>query len=73
MKLTLKKARLIAGLTQTDVVDALGINKGTLINYEKFRTLPDIETAKALAKLYGLSIDDLIFLPDNCALSTSDA
>ena len=73
MKLTLKKARLIAGLTQADVVTTLGINKGTLINYEKFRTLPDIETAKALAKLYGLSIDDLIFLPDNCALSTANA
>lgn len=70
MKLTLKKARLIAGLTQADVVTSLGINKGTLINYEKFRTLPDIETAKALAKLYGLSIDDLIFLPNDCALST---
>ena len=71
MKLTLRKARLIAGLTQRDVVTTLGINKGTLINYEKFRTLPDIETAKALAKLYGLSIDDLIFLPNDCALSTN--
>ena len=70
MKLTLKAARVNKGLTQTEVANKLGINKGTLVNYEKYRTIPDIETAKVLASLYEVSVNDLIFLPNDCALST---
>lgn len=71
MRITLKAARVNKGLTQSDVATKLGINKGTIVNYEKFRTIPDIETAKAMASLYGVSINDLIFLPSDCALSTN--
>lgn len=71
MKITLKAARVNKGLTQTDVANQLHINKGTLVNYEKYRTIPDIETAKAMAALYGVSVNDLIFLPEDCALSTN--
>ena len=71
MKLTLKAARVNKGLTQADVANRLGINKGTLVNYEKYRTIPDIETAKVMASLYGVSVNDLIFLPNDCALSTN--
>ncbi len=69
MKITLKAARVNAGLTQSDVVKKVGINKGTLVNYERFRTIPDVETAKKLATIYGLSINDLIFLPSDLAFS----
>lgn len=71
MKLTLKAARVNKGLTQMDVANKLHINKGTLVNYEKYRTIPDIETAKVMAALYGVSVNDLIFLPEDCALSTN--
>ena len=67
MKFTLKGARVNVGLTQTEVAKEIGVNKGTLVNYEKYRTIPDVETAKKLAKLYGLSVNDLIFLPSDCA------
>ena len=72
MRLTLKAARVNAGFTQADAANQLGINKGTLVNYEKYRTIPDIETAKAMASLYGVSVNDLIFLPNDCALSTGE-
>ena len=72
MKITMKAARVNAGLTQGEVCAELGINKGTLISYEKYRTIPDIAIAKAMAKLYGLSVNDIIFLPSDCALSTTD-
>ena len=72
MKITVKAARVNAGLTQAEVCAKLGINKGTLISYEKYRTIPDIVTAKAMAKLYGQSVNDIIFLPSDCALSTVD-
>lgn len=71
-RFTLKAARVNAGLTQADVVAKTGINKGTLVNYEKYRTIPNIEVAKTLAALYGLSVNDIIFLPSDCALSTTN-
>ena len=70
MKITVKAARVNAGLTQAEVCAKLGINKGTLISYEKYRTIPDIAIAKAMASLYGQSVNDIIFLPSDCALST---
>lgn len=66
MALHLRAARVNAGLTQSDTVREMQkmgykLSKNTLINYEKYRTKPDIDTAKALAVLYGLTVDDIIF------------
>lgn len=72
MKITLKAARVNANLTQDAVAEKLKKSKNTIVSYEKGRSVPDIETGKALAKLYGVSVDDLIFLPCNCALSTNN-
>ena len=72
MKLTLKAARVNVGLTQEEVAKSLKKSKNTIVNYEKGKSSPDIETGKALASLYGVSVDDLIFLPNHCALSTED-
>lgn len=71
MKLSLKAARVNVGLTQEDVAKVTKKSKSTIVNYEKGRTSPDIETGKVLAKLYKVSIEDLIFLPDDCTLSTN--
>lgn len=72
MKITVKAARVNAGLTQADVAKKLNKSKNTIVNYEKGVCMPDIETGKALAKLYGMSVDDIIFLPKDCALSTTE-
>ena len=71
MKISLKAARVNAGLTQDDVAKVTKKSKSTIVNYEKGRTSPDMETGKMLANLYGVSIDDLIFLPNDCTLSTT--
>lgn len=73
MKITIKAARVNAGFTQEKVASLLNKSKNTIVSYEKGRSIPDIETGKALAKLYGVSIDDLIFLPKDCALSATEA
>ncbi len=70
MKITLRAARVNKGLTQEDVAKELKKSKNTIVNYESGKSIPDIETGKALAALYGMSVDDLIFLPSDCALST---
>lgn len=72
MKLTLKAARVNVGLTQEEVAKKVGKKRNTIQNYENGKSSPDIETGKKLAALYGMSVDDLIFLPNNCALSTED-
>ena len=71
MKIKLKAARVNADLTLEEAAKDLGITKNTLISYEKYRTIPDMEMGRAMASLYGATVDDLIFLPDDCALSTS--
>ena len=61
MSVTLKAARVNAGLTQVDAASQLGVSVQTLVNYEKNRKSPTILTAKKIALLYGVSIEDLFF------------
>lgn len=67
MAITLKAARVNAGLTQKEAASALGISKGTLASYEMYRTKPDIEKSKMIAALYNLTVDDIIFFNHDCA------
>lgn len=61
MAITLKAARVNAGLTLNKSAEALGIHKNTLSSYENYKTKPDIELSKRMATLYGCTVDDLIF------------
>lgn len=61
LKITLAAARKNAELTQKQVCDALNISKTTLVNYEKGRTIPDVKVGGELAKLYGISTDNIKF------------
>ena len=61
MAMTLKAARVNAGMIQADAARKLGISKGTLSNYEKYKTIPDMEMAKRIADLYGTSVNNIIF------------
>lgn len=67
MAITLKAARVNAGLTQKEAAKRLKISKGTVASYEMYKTKPDVERAKKIADLYGLTVDDIIFLPNDCA------
>ena len=70
MAISLKAARINAKLKRSEVIarlkDEFGITKSinTLANYEndKSKSTPDINTGKALAAIYGKSVDDIIFL-----------
>lgn len=61
MTMTPKAARVNVGLNQTEAAAALNISKSTLSNYEKYKTVPDIELAKRMAALYQCSVNDIIF------------
>jgi len=61
MLISLKAARVNAGLTQEEAANALGINKSTLISYEAYRTLPNIELARRMSELYALPSENIKF------------
>lgn len=61
MAILLAAARINAGLKQSEAAKQLGINRNTLLNYESYKTKPDIEMGKRIAALYGMSVDDIIW------------
>lgn len=61
MAIHLKAARVNAGYTQREAARKLHISKGTLANYESYKTKPDIEMSKKIAALYGTTVDNIIF------------
>lgn len=58
MKITLKAARVNAGLNQSDVANELSVNITTVSNWESGKTKPSIENFRKLCELYKW--------PENC-------
>ena len=56
----LKKARHRANLSQAALAEKLFVTQQTVAKWESGESLPDLENAYALAKLLGVSVDDLI-------------
>lgn len=65
MQLTLKAARVQAGLTQKEAAKKIGISPDTLYNYENQKSFPDIPVLKKIEQVYGVNYSDIIFLPHN--------
>lgn len=65
MAISLKAARVDAGLSRPEVIKKLLDEKGiklsinTLASYERKQTQPDIITANAIVEIYGRSVDDI--------------
>lgn len=64
-KMTLKAARVNAGLAQKAAAKKIGVSNKTLCNWEKGVTFPDASKIPLICDAYGVSYDDLIFLPTN--------
>ena len=62
MQVSLKAARVNAGLAQADVARLMGVSPATVINWEKGRTEPSASQFVKLTELMGLRCED-IFLP----------
>ena len=54
------QARKKAGLSQETVAEKLGVSRQTVSKWETDETVPDIYQSKKLAKLYNLTLDELI-------------
>lgn len=56
----IQAARKALGLTQEDLANRLSVARQTVAKWESGESLPDLENAYALAKLLGVSVDNLI-------------
>ena len=56
----LRKLRLACGYTQDDVATVLGLSRPAYTYYETGKTCPDLEAITKLAKMFGVTLDQLI-------------
>ena len=56
----LYQARKKTGLSQEIIAEKLGVSRQTISKWETDESTPDIYQAKKLAKIYDLSLDELI-------------
>ena len=56
----LVELRKYHAMSQEELADKIGVSRQTLSKYETGESLPDIEKCKALADVFGVTVDDLI-------------
>lgn len=64
LKLTLRAARVNAGLIQNVAAEALGIRPETLRSWEHGETFPNADMIPKICELYGVTYDQLTFKPN---------
>lgn len=64
LQISLAAARVNAGLTQREAAEKVGVSHVTILNWEHGKSLPDIATARKLAEVYNIPLDN-IFLSDD--------
>lgn len=56
----LMELRKYHAMSQEELAEKIGVSRQTLSKYETGESLPDIEKCKALADVFGITVDDLI-------------
>jgi len=56
----LKKLRKLHKLSQEDVAEKIQVSRQAVAKWESGETMPDIQKCDALAKLYNVTLDDLL-------------
>lgn len=65
-KLTVEQARKIAGISQREMANKLGISENTYINKEKGIVRFYVDEACKFSEIVGIEFDDIIFLNSMC-------
>lgn len=62
-RMTLRAARVNAGLTQKDAAKKIGVSNKTLCRWENGDTQPKVgEQIDSICSIYGVDYDNIIFL-----------
>ena len=62
-KITIAAARTNAGLTQKQFADKLGVDRTTVVNWEKGRYIPNLNHLRKISEITNIPID-YILLPN---------
>ena len=65
MKTKVKELRAEHGMTQQQLADMVGVSSRTIISIEKGRYNPSIMLAYRMAKVFGVSVEELCCLEEN--------
>jgi DNA-binding XRE family transcriptional regulator len=60
-KMSLKAARVNAGMTQRDLAVAVGLDRSTIQKYESGKSCPNWDTVDAMSKIFGVPVDYIFF------------
>ncbi len=61
----LKVYRAIQGLTQEEAAEKLGVSRQTVIAIENDRYLPSLGLAFKIARLFGVSVEDIFIYKED--------
>lgn len=59
MKITLRAARVNAGLDQADVAKELGVNIATVSSWETGKTRPSVSNLEKLCQIYNWPMENI--------------
>ena len=65
MKTKVKALRAEHGMTQQQLADMVGVSSRTIISIEKGQYNPSIMLAYRMAKVFGVSVEELCCLEEN--------
>lgn len=68
-KISIKAARVNAGMTQKEAAFKLGVSKDTIGNWERGKSFPSIKIIPEIEKIYKIKYENIIFLPQDNAIS----
>lgn len=63
LRMSIRAARVNANLSQKEAADHLGVSNKTLGSWENGITYPPADKIPEICELYGVSYDNLNFLP----------
>lgn len=58
---TIKKVRAEKGMTQEQLAERLHVTRQAVSNWEMGKTQPDVETLAAMAEVFGVPVEELIY------------
>ncbi|KAB8287272.1 helix-turn-helix transcriptional regulator [Bifidobacterium avesanii] len=65
MKTKVREYRRAAGMTQQELADAVFVSSRTIISIEKEQYNPSLMLAYRLARVFGVTVEDLCRLEEN--------
>ncbi len=69
----IKSARIVAGVTQSQVAKATGLPQNTISWIELDKGIPNIQQCVILAEYYGITVDELIGHDNAKSIKVSDS